>query len=695
MENNYKKAKFRAERLRRLIGYHRRLYHTFDSPEISDHTFDSLKNELEEIENRFPEIAGENSPTQTVGAEPLKEFPKAKHEYRMLSFNDAFSENEMEGWLERFDNYLKPTYVSELSTYHFYCELKIDGLAIELIYENGTLKQGSTRGDGFIGEDVTQNIKTIADIPQELTRLGKWEIPEKLIVRGEVFMTKRDLDQLNGVLERQGNKIYANPRNLAAGSLRQLDSKITARRSLKSFQYDVLGDLPKDIKTHEDKHKYLAAFGFLVNEHNRVRKSLKEVFEFRDYWEKHRHELEYEIDGIVVIINSNQVFDRGGVVGKASRAAIAYKFSPSEATTILKGVKVQVGRTGNLTPVAMLEPVELTGIKIQHATLHNFDQIKNLDLRIGDTVIVSRAGDVIPQITGVVKELRSGKEKKIETPKTCPIDGAPVRQDGLILRCSNTSCVARLRRGLNHFVSRAAFNMEGLGHKILDRFIDEGWIQDASDIFGLKKEEISRLERFGEKSAENLVLEIENKKTISLERFIYALGIFHVGEETARVLAKQVLEPSTRNLGEGGQQMVISRLVGFMKNLSLEELQEIRDIGPKVAQSIYDWFRDKKNMELLRKLELAGVRLAISDQSSAKNKGKLSGKIFVFTGEMQKMTRTEAKEKVRRLGAEISESVSKKIDFVVFGENPGSKLDKARRRGVKTINEKEFIDMIG
>ncbi len=685
-----KSAVARAEKLRKLLDYHRILYHTFDAPEISDAAFDSLKNELESLEERFPELRLKESPTQMVGAEPLKEFPKVHHPVRMLSFNDAFSEKEMIDWRTRLINHLG---AEKTLDFEYYCELKIDGLAIELVYENGVLVHGSTRGDGFIGEDVTQNLRTIPDIPQTLTRLGKWQIPKKMIVRGEVFMNKTELERLNKELRNRGAKTYANPRNLAAGSLRQLDSKITASRRLNSFQYDVVEGLPEDLATHEDRHRFLASFGFLINRHNAEKANLTEVFGFRDYWEKHRSDLDYEIDGIVVIVNDSKVFEQGGVIGKAPRAAIAYKFSSKEATTILKGIKIQVGRTGNLTPVAELEPVELTGIKIQHATLHNFDQIKKLGLRIGDTVVISRAGDVIPRVVGPVKELRTGKEKVFLPPRTCPIDGAKVVQEGVIYRCSNKNCGARQRRRLTHFVSRSAFNIEGLGHKILDRFIDEGWIIDLADVFNLKKDEILQLERFGEKSAENIVHEVERRKNISLERFIYSLGILHVGEETARLLAKRMAERFFRNPGKEKPQVTITQLAGFMSSLSLEDLQKIPDIGPKVGQSIRNWFQDKRNVSLLKKLDAVGVRLTTNNFQQKKGE-KLSGQIFVFTGEMGKMTRDEAKEKARSLGAQVLESVSKKTSYVVFGENPGAKLERAKRFGVRVLSEKEFLDLL-
>ena len=679
MEKDIEKAGQRAEKLRKLINYHRILYHSFGAPEISDQALDSLKNELQELENKFPGLIKKTSPTQTVGAKPLESFPKARHETRMLSFNDAFSEKEMADWKERLKNFLKVSF----EDFEYYCELKIDGLAIELIYENGVLKHGSTRGNGWVGEDVTQNLLTVKDIPQKIEALGSWPVPKKLTVRGEVFLTKKEFERINKDLLSGKEKLYANPRNLAAGSLRQLDPSITASRKLSSFQYDIVEGLPKNLKTHEDRHKVLVSFGFNVNPHNRKKTGLPEVFKFRDFWAKHREELEYEIDGMVVIVNNSHIFDQGGVVGKAPRGAVAYKFSPSEATTILKDIKIQVGRTGNLTPVAVLEPVELTGITIQRATLHNFDQIKKLDLKIGDTVMISRAGDVIPQITGVLKELRSGKEKSFVIPKKCPIDGSKVVNQGMVWRCSNKNCGARNRRALSHFVSKSAFDIEGLGGKILDRFLEEGLISNPADIFLLKEPEIASLERFGKKSAANIIGEIQRKKKISLERFIYSLGILHVGEETARTVAGAI----------SGRKPRVSDLAGILSKWSFEKLQTLPDIGPKVAESIFDWFHDKKNLELLTELEKAGIKLT-TDNLQQTTKGKLSGKTFVFTGEMEKMTRDEAKEKVRQLGAEVSESVSQKTSYIVFGENPGSKLNKANKLGVKTLSEKEFLSLV-
>ena len=674
------KAKNRIEQLKKTINHHRYLYHVLDKPEISDSALDSLKKELFDLEQKFPKFITADSPTQRVGGAPLKEFKKTRHETPMLSFNDAFSEQDMEDWLERVENYLGGKIKRE-----FYCELKIDGLAIELVYENGVFIQGSTRGDGLMGEDITQNLKTIEAIPLHLEiPNSKFQIPKRLIVRGEVFISKKEFERINKEQIKKGGKVFANPRNMAAGSIRQLDPKITAHRKLDSFQYDIITNLGQT--NHEEEHKLLKAFGFKINEHNRWAGSLEEVFKFRNYWgdEKNREKLPYEIDGIVAIVNDSKIFEDAGVIGKAPRAAIAYKFSPKEATTIVEDIKIQVGRTGTLTPVAILKPVELTGIKISHATLHNFDQIKRLDVKIGDTVIVSRAGDVIPQITSVLKDLRTGKEKDFKIPRQCPIDSAKIIKEGVFYRCSDPKCGARNRESLKHFVSRAAFDIRGLGGKIIDRFLDEGLISDAADIFELKEGDISVLSGFGEKSAQNIVREVNAHKTVILSRFIYGLGILHVGEETALLLAKQF---RIKNL-----ELRINDLIKQAQKWTLEDLQKIRDIGPKVAQSIYDWFHNKHNIKFLEKLEQVGIQIESSKHQVVSS--KLKGKTFVLTGSLELMSRDEVKEKIRSLGGDVSESVGKKTDYVVAGAEPGSKYEQAKKFGVKIIGEEELLKIL-
>ncbi len=742
-----KAVKERIEHLKKAVNKYRYERLVLNKEEISPEAEDALKKELFDLEQQYPDLITPDSPTQRVGGQPLKEFKKVRHEKSMLSFNDAFSEQDMNDWLTRVENYLgysifkradipspKPAQasgqgsargrrasrparrsvgagggISESATLGrtmrveegnsasapFYCELKIDGLAIELVYENGILVRGSTRGDGSTGEDITQNLKTVEAIPLNLETKNLKPKTDKLIVRGEVFLSKKEFERTNKEREKNTWKIFANPRNMAAGSVRQLDPKITASRKLDSFAYDIVNEF--DLATHEEKHQILKDLGFKTNPNNQPAKSLKEVFEFRNYWEKHREKLPYEIDGIVVIINDNKIFEQAGVIGKAPRAAVAYKFSPKEATTIVEDIKVQIGRTGTLTPVAVLKQVEVGGVKITHATLHNYDQIKRLGLKIGDTVIISRAGDVIPQVNKVLKELRTGKEKEFKMPHVCPIDNSKIVQEGAFYRCSNPKCGARNRESIRHFVSRGAFNIEGLGPKIIDRFLDEGLISDVADIFQLKEGDIAALKRFGEKSAQNIVNEINEKKNVSLNRFVYSLGILQVGEETSQLLAKkfqykEVRPPQISRQYSEVEPPKIKDLIKFYRNLSSEQLQEIPDVGPKVAQNIYDWFRNERNINFLEKLEKVGIEIEIP-RLKAKS-SKLKDKTFVLTGVLESMSREEAKEKIRELAGDVSESVSKKTDYVVAGSEPGSKYEKAKRLGVKTIDEKEFLAIL-
>ncbi len=691
-----KDAKKRIEKLREEINKCRYAYHVLDKSLIPDAALDSLKKELFDLERRFPDLITPDSPTQRVAGKPLAEFKKVRHETPMISFNDAFSEDDMTGWLTRLENYLGKKLPAGEKI--FYCELKIDGLAMELVYEDGVFVRGSTRGDGMFGEDVTQNLRTVEAIPLRL--LGPDEVaknlknlglnpgsytlnPRHLVVRGEVFLTKKEFEKINKEQVRKGLKPYANPRNIAAGSVRQLDPKITASRHLDSYEYDIITEIGQTV--HDEEHLILKAFGFKTNPNNRPAKNLAEVFAFRDHWAKRRERLNYEIDGTVVIANNNKTFEAAGVIGKAPRGAIAYKFSPREATTVVEAIEVQVGRTGALTPVAVMRPVNVGGVTITHATLHNEDEIKRLGLKIGDTVIVNRAGDVIPHVDKVLKELRTGKEKDFRMPTRCPVDGSRVVRDGVIYRCSNPRCGARHRESLYHFVSGGAFNVEGLGPKIIDRFLDEGLIADAADIFTLKEGDIAALPRFGERSAANIMNETHERREITLPRFIYSLGILHVGEETAAALARTI----------SNFQPTISKpkdVLGNFKGMSLEKLQEIPDIGPKVAQSIYDWFREARNAKFVEKLDKVGVRIE-SQRSNVKGQ-KLAGKTFILTGTLDSLGREAAKEKIRELGGDVSESVSKKTDYVVAGSEPGSKLEKAKKLGIKILDEKEFSDLI-
>ncbi len=661
-------AKKRIKKLRNEINRHRELYHVHDRQEISDEALDSLKKELFDIEQQSPELVTADSPTQRVGGKPLKEFKKVRHPEPMLSFNDAFSEEDMQKWVERLENVLGKKF-----HHHFYCELKIDGVAVELIYEDGILVRGLTRGNGIVGEDVTQNLKTIETIPLSIST------KKRTIIRGEVFITKKEFERINSALRKEGGKTYANPRNIAAGSIRQLDPAITAKRRLNSFQYDILS---REIRGHEKKHEQIAALGCKINTHNALAKSLKEVYAFKAYWERHREKLPYEIDGIVVILNNANEYDEAGVVGKAPRGAIAYKFSPKEATTIVLDVRAQIGRTGTLTPVAILEPVTVGGVTITHATLHNYEEIERLDVKIGDTVIVQRAGDVIPQVTRVLTQLRTGRERTVRPPARCPLDNSPVIKDGAFLRCANQNCGGVHRKLMRHFVSRAAFDIRGMGPKILERFMDDGLLSDRADIFALKSGDIEILGGFGKKSAENIINEIGRKKSIPLPRFLFSLGIHHVGEELSQMIGRVLSEK--RSISKP------TDVLAALDNLEAEELEDIPDIGPATAESIILWRKNKENRALLAKFNDAGIAIL----QERLRKGPLSGKTIVLTGSLKAYARREAKELIQQGGGKISESVTKKTDYVVAGSDPGSKYDSAKKLGVKTLTEAEFLKIM-
>lgn len=691
---NFAEAKTRVKKLRQLINKYRYAYHVLNQELISAEALDSLKQELFKLEQQWPELVTPDSPTQRVGGEPLKEFQKVRHRLPMLSFNDALTETDLDSFEERIKRLL-PAGVS----FDYYVELKIDGLAIKLIYQNGLLVTGATRGDGYVGEDVSQNLKTIEAVPLSLQplpavlkQLKAFRLDQSIIqsvqahyageieVRGEVFMSRSELERLNSERQRRGEPLFANPRNAAVGSLRQLDPRITASRKLDVFMYDLVTDLGQ--RTHAEEHLILVSLGFKVNPHTIVAANLDEVKAFRASWETRRAELDFDIDGVVVQVNQNSIFDQLGVVGKAPRGAIAFKFSAKQSTTKVRDIVVQVGRTGILTPVAVLEPVEIGGVMISRASLHNEDEIKRLGVKIGDTVIVGRAGDVIPQVLQVLKDLRTGKEKPFVFPKFCQVCGTKVVKAGAYYRCPNRNCLAFRRQQVYHFVSKAAFDIDGLGPKIIDKFFETGLIQDAADLFTLKEGELRGLEGFEVVSEKNLLTAIRAKKKIPLPRFIYSLGILHIGEANARVVAKF--------FSQFGQ---IRTPLDFWRigvKLPQAKYENIMGFGAKIAASLANFFQDKRNQKFLEKLDQVGISIVEEEQTD----GQLVGQVFVFTGELKNYTREEAKNLVRSLGGEASETVSKKVNYVVVGQNPGSKLATAKKLGVKIIDEAEFEKLI-
>lgn len=658
-----KEAQERIEKLRSTINYHRRLYHTLDAPEISDAAFDSLMHELIELENKFPNLKTQNSPTGAVGDQPLKQFEKVEHPVRMNSLNDAFSPEDVQKWLVRLGN----LDIGEIP--EFYCDLKMDGLAVELRYVDGIFVQGSTRGDGLIGENITQNIKTIKSIPLKLTGA-----PSEVYIRGEVFLTKKEFERINREQAAIGGKVYANPRNTAAGSLRQLDPSITARRKLGFYAYDVL-DPESEYESKSSKYKTLNSWGVLTNPEGRVVNSIEEIESFKESWEEKKAHLDYELDGIVVTINDSRLFERAGMVGKAPRGAIAYKFAPKEAQTIVEDIQVQVGRTGALTPVAYLKPVSIGGTTVSRATLHNIDEIKRLDVKIGDTVMVRRAGDVIPDIVKALTELRTGKEKEFKLPVKCPVCGTPVHKgdNQVATYCPNADCPARQRETIYHFVARNGMNIAGVGPKIIDALMDAGLVQDYADLFYLKTEDLQNLDRFAELSSSNVIESIARRKEVPLSKFVYALGILHVGEETARVLSQHF------------------RTLESIANATEEELTKVEDVGPVVAASIVEWFKRPYHRKVLKKFEKAGLKI-LPEKGAVR--GKFSGKTFVVTGTLDTMSREEAQEKIRALGGKAGSSVSKETSYVLAGDKPGSKYDKAKKLGVQILSEEEFLEMI-
>lgn len=686
---NNLEAKKRIEKLRQEISGHAHAYYVLDAPSVSDAVYDSLVKEYKAICKEFPELADPNFIVERVGGVALEQFIKAKHAIRMLSLNDAFSREEVTSWENRVSKLLgyKPS--------EYFCELKMDGLAVSIIYQNGKLVRAVTRGDGSVGEDITQNIKTVRSVPVEL---ASSTAPDYLEVRGEVVMLKKTLERLNKKYLKQGKPLLANTRNAAAGSLRQLDPKLAAERNLDFFAWDVAqiritnpsyakataGKQESRItnpEKHSEEHGLLRKLGFQVADAESVARNLDEVFQFIAVVSEKREKYPFGTDGVVVQVNNLKDHEVLGVVGKAPRYAIAYKYPAEQATTQVIDIFVQVGRTGVLTPVAHFNPTLVAGSQVSKATLHNIDQIERLGLKIGDTVVIQKAGDVIPEVVEVLTKLRSGKEKKFVMASRCPVCGGKVEKrvasskkdsTSVAYFCINLKCPAKNSRGMQHFVN--IFEIYEVGPKVLDRFQEEGLISDAADLFTLKKEDIQGLDRFGEKSAENIIKSVQDHKKQSLAKFIYALGIIHVGEQTAEDLAKQF-----QNLDK-------------LKLATEEEINAVENIGPVVSKSVYDYFHTKENLKYIQKLLDNGV--AIESYKLATSNLKLFGKTFVITGTLETMSRDEAKKKVKAQGGKVSESVSKLTDYVVVGSDPGSKAEKAEEFGIKILDEHSFLKMV-
>ncbi len=689
---NKNEAKKRIEVLKKEINHHRYLYHVLDKVEISDGAHDSLKKELFDLEMDFPEFATDDSPTQRVGGEALTKFTKVEHAIRMLSLNDAFSDEDMEDWVKRLSNFAASEDFA-LPSYEFFAEIKMDGLAISLLYEEGVLVRAVTRGDGRVGEDVTAQIKTIDAIPLRLRDTKDFDAQRSIEIRGEIYMKKSVFEKWNKLAEKTGGQILSNPRNAAAGSIRQLDPKLTAARKLSFFAYDVKTDFGQ--KTHEESHEIAAALGVPVNPLAKRFKTIEGVLKyFHSFEGAKREKLDYLADGMVVHVNDNKLYEKFGYVGKAPRGSLALKWPAEEVTTVVEDIGVQVGRTGALTPVARLTPVNVAGVIVSNVTLHNEDQIRRLDVRVGDTVIVRRAGDVIPEIVRVLIGMRPKGAKEYHLPKECPVCGMQVdrkeaaskKGKSVAVFCPNKKCLAKQSQALKHFVSKKAFNIDGLSVKILDRFVEEGFIHDFASVFELDREKIAPLHGFGETSAENIVREAADRKRVELYRFLYALGIEHVGEETSRDVAERIAASDKATSHKP------SFLVSYFSIKSEEDLSQWRDVGPIVARSIKTWFDDEDNRLLMDRFEGVGVVLLMPDADVGDD--RFGGKTFVFTGEMSQMSRDEAKKRIRALGGKTTISVSKKTDYVVAGDNPGSKYEKARVLGVTLLNEQEFTKLI-
>jgi DNA ligase (NAD+) len=657
--------------LRDKIRYHEHRYYVLDDPEISDFEFDKLMHRLKELELQHPQLVTPDSPTQRVGGAPAEEFPKLRHPAPMMSLDNTYSVDD----LRDFDRRVRE--LAGRDRVEYVAELKLDGLSMALTYQDGALTHGVTRGDGEVGEDVTTNIRTIRSVPLRLEakKLKLIGTPARFEVRGEVIMTRKAFEQTNAQREAAGEPKFANPRNSAAGTIRQLDSRIVAERKLDMFIYYLLvngAELPGE---HAQALETLSQMGFKVNPHWRRCPAFDDLLAYIQEWETKRDDLDYEIDGIVIKVNNTDLWQELGTTAKSPRWAVAYKYPARQATTRVMDIRPQVGRTGTLTPVADLEPVDVGGVTVSHATLHNMDEIERLGVKIGDTVLIQRAGEVIPQVVKVVKHAEDGRE--FAMPKKCPVCGGDVhRAEGEVAyRCVNTACPAKLKESLLYFAGRRAMNIDGLGESLGDQLVDKGLVHDVADLYKLTHQQLADLERMGDKSAQNLLGEIERSKQAELARVIFALGIRFVGERTGQLLATHF--GSLDKLAKATE----------------EELVEAEEVGPRVAEAIQEFFQEKRNREVIEKLRKAGLQF--EQKQTRQTGGMLAGKQFVLTGTLPTYSRDQAKQLIEERGGRVVGSVSKKTDYVVVGADPGSKLEKAHALGIKTLDEAELRKLLG
>ena len=656
-------AKKRVEALHREILDHEKKYYVDNDPQVSDAEFDRLVRELQDLEARFPDLVTPDSPTRRVGEKPLTGFATVTHRIPMLSIDNCYDEQG----LRDFDDRVRKLLPDEKVEY--VAELKIDGLGVSVLFQKGRFSRAVTRGDGVRGDEVTANVKTIRSLPLVVPQRGEVE------ARGEIFLSLRAFRKLNQDREEGGETLFANPRNAAAGSIRQLDPREVARRGLDAFFYYFFLDA-KEPPTQWESLSRLRELGFKTNPHSRFCKTLDHVIAYYKDWTARRDDLDFEADGIVVKVNSRDQRETLGSTAKSPRWAVSFKFPARQATTRIKEIVVQVGRTGALTPVAVLEPVQLSGTTISRSTLHNEEEIQRKDIRVGDVVLLERSGDVIPHVVAVMKERRTGRERKFAWPKKCPVCHTAVfKPEGeVVSRCINPSCPARLRESILHFASRRAMNIDGLGDALVDQLLEAGLIRRVPDLYALRLDRLVRLERMGPKSSQNLLEQIEASKGRDLDRLIFALGIRHVGERLAQTLAQRF------------------RSLDALAEATESDLVRAEDVGPKVAESILFFFRQPENRALIKELRAAGLNMKTKAAPAAA--GPLAGQVFVVTGTLAAMTRDEAHEKLRRLGAEIGTAVTKKTTCLVVGESAGSKLAKARKLGVRTIDEKEFLELV-